>query len=75
MIRIFLPKNEHSFEHTFFLRYGILPKVFQIKNVLFLRKLKYVNLNLVNFQIHSIGQQKDIENGILLPISNGIFSS
>ena len=73
---IFVPKNEHSFEHTFFLRYGIiLPKELQIKIFLFLRKLNYVNLNLVKFQLQSISQQKDIENVILLPISNGIFSS
>ena len=42
---------------------------------LFLRSLNYVNLNLVLFLLHSISQQKDIENGILLPISNEIFSS
>ena len=73
---IFVPKNEHSFEHTFFLRYGIiLPKVLQIKLSGFLRKLNYVNLNLVKFQLQSISQQKDIENVILLPISNGISSS
>ena len=41
---------------------------------LFLRKLNYVNLNLVKFQLQSITQQKDIENGILLPISKKIFS-
>ena len=38
-----------------------------------MRKRNYVNLNLVKFQPQSISQQKDIENGILLPISNGIF--
>ena len=47
----------------------------QIKIFLFLRKLKYVNLNLVKFQLQSISQQKDLEVGILLPIFNGIFSS
>ena len=76
MIRIFVFKNEHSFEHSFFLRYGIiLPKVLQIRILLFLRKLNYVNLNLVKFQLQSISQQKDIENGILPLISKGIFSS
>ena len=76
MIRIFVSTNEHSFEHTFFLRYGIiLPKVLQIKIFLFLRKLNYVILHLVKFQLQSIIQQKDTENEILLPISSGIFSS
>ena len=75
-MRIFLPKNEHSFEYTFFLRYGIiLPKVLQIKIFIFLRKLDYVNLNLVKFQLQSISQLKDIKNRILLPVSSGIFSS
>ena len=75
IIRIFVPKNEHSFEHTFFLRYGIiLPKELQIRIFLFLRKLNYVNLNLVKFQLQIINQQKHIESGILLFISNGIFS-
>ena len=50
--KIFFPKIENSFEHTFFLRYGtILPKVLQVKIFLFLRKLNYVNLNLAKFQI------------------------
>ena len=53
----------------------ILPKVLQIKIFLFLRKLNYVSLNLVKFHLQNINQQKDIENGILLPISNGILSS
>ena len=69
MIRTFVSKNEDFFEETFLLRYGIIfPKVLQIKIFLFLRKLNYVNLNLVKFH-------QDIENGILLPISNVIFSS
>ena len=67
MIRTFVPKNENFFEETFLLRYGII-KMLQIKIFLFLRKLNYVNLNLVKFH-------QDIENGILLPISNVIFSS
>ena len=50
-------------------------KSFHIKIFLFLGKLNYVNLNLVKFQLQSISQQKYIENGSLLPISNGIFSS
>ena len=40
-----------------------------------LTELSYVNLNLVKCQLQNISQQKDIENGILLPISSGIFSS
>ena len=35
----------------------------------------YVNLNLVKFQLQRINQQEDSENGILLPVSTGIFSS
>ena len=66
----------HSFEHTFFLRYGIiLPKVLQIKIFSFLHKPNYVNIDLVKFQLQSTSQQKDIENRNLLPICNGIFSS
>ena len=69
MIRIFVPPKKYSFEHTFFLRYGlILPKV------LFLPKPNYVNLNFVTFQPESTSQQEDIQNGISPPISNGIFS-
>ena len=47
----------------------------QIKIFLFLRKLNYVILHLVKFQLQSIIQQKDTENEIVLPISSGIFSS
>ena len=46
----------------------ILSKVLQIKIFLFVRKLNYVNLNLVKFQLQSVSTQKDIENGISLPI-------
>ena len=110
MIRIFVPKNEYSFEHTFFLAYRIIlskvpvdtgrklnvhktfrrrPKcllnvlcafnlrpvstwVLQIKMFLFLPKLNYVNLNFVTFQLESMSQQKDNENGI--SISSRKFS-
>ena len=45
----------------------------KISTKIFLRKINYANLNLVKFQLQSISQQKDIENGILLPISNSNF--
>ena len=74
--KIFVPTNEHLFEHTFFLRYGIIfPKVLLIRIFRFLRKYNYVILNIVKFKLQSIIQQKDIENGILLSIFSGIFSS
>ena len=43
------------------------------KNFPFSTQTSLCNLNLVKFQLQSISQQKDIENVILLPISNGIY--
>ena len=48
--------------------YGIiLQKVLQIKFVLLLRKINYVNLNLVKFQLQSISQQNVLGTEFLFP--------
>ena len=56
-------------------RNKVLSHCHQTLHAKWLMELSYVNLNLVKCQLQNISQQKDIENGILLPISNGIFSS
>ena len=52
----------------------MLPKVPQIKIFLLQRKINYINLNLVKFQLQSTSQQKANKNAILRPISDEICS-